>query len=575
MNIESIITASVIAGILLFILLCCTISSKRSEKRKALEEERRAEQRKRQWEYDCKVKALQQEISEYLNMNVTCSQLKSMQDNVVVKSRSAYYNYDSIKYFIANRNNIDKIKNALEYNQKVKTKISDFLKDNPFKGREGYYTAIRELEKVCKEANVFTIRLCYVTAKGNMLEKCDIDVPLEKVNYIYNNPETIMTKSEYTNYLKEKSSKELEAKKHNYYNKINNIIELANENKDKLLDRHDVDKLDTLIAKLLNKVINNINKIKTIQDEYWDIMDVVIEDSESEISTIIKNNNNVLNYINSNDFMELKGSCETLMSSQKEFNEYINEKINTITKLFGTNLLRNETVYDDSYSYIRQYKKSITPFSAEVSAAVFASAENSPIEYIIKYFYSNKDKYPEQIQQLQHLIEEIETLKEAKSIIEHNKIKYQKYFDNVPKYIIEDYSEEFYSRLGFANITENIINIEYKFIYTSNGGFAQRYFTVPMTEDIITELISKLQNRLTFSDFTKRQRLLMTSKLRESIKKRDNYTCCNCGNSIYNEPNLLLEIDHIIPVAKGGYTEENNLQTLCWKCNRTKGAKLN
>ena len=273
--------------------------------------------------------------------------------------------------------------------------------------------------------------------------------------------------------------------------------------------------------------------------------------------------------------MELKGSCETLMSSQKEFNEYINEKINTITKLFGTNLLRNETVYDDSYSYIRQYKKSITPFSAEVSAAVFASAENSPIEYIIKYFYSNKDKYPEQIQQLQHLIEEIETLKEAKSIIEHNKIKYQKYFDNVPKYIIEDYSEEFYSRLGFANITENIINIEYKFIYTSNGGFAQRYFTVPMTEDIITELISKLQNRLTFSDFTKRQRLLMTSKLRESIKKRDNYTCCNCGNSIYNEPNLLLEIDHIIPVAKGGYTEENNLQTLCWKCNRTKGAKLN
>ena len=34
-----------------------------------------------------------------------------------------------------------------------------------------------------------------------------------------------MTKSEYTNYLKEKSSKELEAKKHNYYNKINNIID--------------------------------------------------------------------------------------------------------------------------------------------------------------------------------------------------------------------------------------------------------------------------------------------------------------------------------------------------------------
>ena len=39
-------------------------------------------------------------------------------------------------------------------------------------------------------------------------------------------------------------------------------------------------------------------------------------------------------------------------------------------------------------------------------------------------------------------------------------------------------------------------------------------------------------------------------------------------------PNLLLEIDHKIPLAKGGMTTEDNLQTLCWKCNRSKGAKL-
>ena len=58
------------------------------------------------------------------------------------------------------------------------------------------------------------------------------------------------------------------------------------------------------------------------------------------------------------------------------------------------------------------------------------------------------------------------------------------------------------------------------------------------------------------------------------IKNRDNFTCCSCGNSIYDEPNLLLEIDHIIPVSKGGYTTEENLQTLCWKCNRSKGNKF-
>ena len=33
-------------------------------------------------------------------------------------------------------------------------------------------------------------------------------------------------------------------------------------------------------------------------------------------------------------------------------------------------------------------------------------------------------------------------------------------------------------------------------------------------------------------------------------------------------------IDHIIPVAKGGCTTEDNLQTLCWKCNRAKSDKI-
>ena len=40
------------------------------------------------------------------------------------------------------------------------------------------------------------------------------------------------------------------------------------------------------------------------------------------------------------------------------------------------------------------------------------------------------------------------------------------------------------------------------------------------------------------------------------------------------ETNLLLEINHIIPVATGGETVEDNLQTLCWKCNRAKSDKI-
>ena len=75
------------------------------------------------------------------------------------------------------------------------------------------------------------------------------------------------------------------------------------------------------------------------------------------------------------------------MQSQKDFNAYIGDKVRSISTLFGTRVTRNETVVDDEYNYIRPYTKTIT---AEVSAAVFSSAENQPLDYVVKYFYPDK-----------------------------------------------------------------------------------------------------------------------------------------------------------------------------------------
>ena len=86
--------------------------------------------------------------------------------------------------------------------------------------------------------------------------------------------------------------------------------------------------------------------------------------------------------------------------------------------------------------------------------------------------------------------------------------------------------------------------------------------------------IAYLSDNVAQSKTAKAQRRLMTPALRRQILDRDNHTCKYCGNSTLNEPNLLLEIDHIIPVSKGGLTTEENLQTLCWKCNRHKSDKI-
>lgn len=60
-------------------------------------------------------------------------------------------------------------------------------------------------------------------------------------------------------------------------------------------------------------------------------------------------------------------------------------------------------------------------------------------------------------------------------------------------------------------------------------------------------------------------------KKRFEVFKRDSFTCQYCGRSA---PDVLLEIDHIKPVADGGKNNVLNLITACWDCNRGKGARL-
>jgi hypothetical protein len=56
--------------------------------------------------------------------------------------------------------------------------------------------------------------------------------------------------------------------------------------------------------------------------------------------------------------------------------------------------------------------------------------------------------------------------------------------------------------------------------------------------------------------------------VRAMVLLRDGARCLRCRTAVR------LEVDHIIPVSKGGKTEESNLQTLCRRCNRRKWKKL-
>lgn len=66
------------------------------------------------------------------------------------------------------------------------------------------------------------------------------------------------------------------------------------------------------------------------------------------------------------------------------------------------------------------------------------------------------------------------------------------------------------------------------------------------------------------------ERVPVSKKARFEVFKRDKFTCQYCGAKA---PDVLLQADHIKPVAEGGLSDILNLITSCASCNSGKGAR--
>ena len=102
-----------------------------------------------------------------------------------------------------------------------------------------------------------------------------------------------------------------------------------------------------------------------------------------------------------------------------------------------------------------------------------------------------------------------------------------------------------------------------------------RIFKAEQIKELITKLNQKqgsyYLNRDIWDSICRVERGKVTNKMRFSIYSRDGYRCCMCGKRDRGDN---LEIDHIYPIAKGGKSTYDNLQTLCHRCNQKKGANV-
>lgn len=65
--------------------------------------------------------------------------------------------------------------------------------------------------------------------------------------------------------------------------------------------------------------------------------------------------------------------------------------------------------------------------------------------------------------------------------------------------------------------------------------------------------------------------MTLSVRTRFEVFKRDRFTCSYCGRT---PPEVLLEVDHIVPRAAGGTDDLANLTTACATCNSGKAARL-
>ena len=281
-------------------------------------------------------------------------------------------------------------------------------------------------------------------------------------------------------------------------------------------------------------------------------------------------------YFRSEKFISIKERICSHIQECNELNSHIEE-------LKSTALVVNRTDYgeaqyhDNSKWNVKRdalAKNSYAPYVYQCSRTVCDNARREPFKYICKYFGIKADE--ETLGRFEEILNNFSAAEDGKTALKNERSAILESIQNEVPYLIKKLSsKKLEKNLGFDEVDFSTLYFpRYEFKYTSAGGNTGTSYDLVMDLDNLNRFVVFLSEKIKFSKSVAGQRALMTSKLRQHIKERDHFTCRACGLSTVQEPNLLLEIDHIIPVSKGGLTAEDNLQTLCWRCNRSKGNKI-
>lgn len=283
-------------------------------------------------------------------------------------------------------------------------------------------------------------------------------------------------------------------------------------------------------------------------------------------------------YFASEEFLTRKNEISSLVADHNDVAEYVQSihdngsfKIGRSSTGEHAHLASSDNTSEHNYRRDRNTSQFSAANVHNCSLQVVRNAAQSPIKYLMKYFDINATE--DTVLNVEAFGESISRLESAIANLKEREKSIATTFAP-PAFILKYFHDEFMRHVGVELSPVNVPYPIYVFEYVSAGGNSGQKTTVKLNTPTIDALIETLSEKIRFRKSAAGQRALMTTKIREFIKKRDNYTCKQCTVSIMAEPHLLLEVDHILPVSRGGMSTEDNLQTLCWRCNRTKSNKV-
>lgn len=281
-------------------------------------------------------------------------------------------------------------------------------------------------------------------------------------------------------------------------------------------------------------------------------------------------------YFNGEKFQAIKSRIQNHIQDCNELNQHIEDLKSTALVVnrtdYGTAEYHDKSRWKVSRKKLKDSR--YAPYIYDCSRTVCDNARKQPFKYICKYFGIKADEAT--LEQFETMLNNFSAVEDGKQSLKAERDNIMASISNdVPTLIKKFSKKKLEEKLGFETVDFSTLYFpKYVFKYVSSGGNTGTEYDIVMDIDNLNRFVLFLSEKIKFQKSAAGQRALMTSKLRQAIKERDHYTCRHCGASVAQEPHLLLEIDHIIPVSKGGLTTEDNLQTLCWRCNRSKGIKM-